>query len=406
LLKAGYMEEWRYHESLSGTPQGGIISPLLANIYLNELDKFVEDTLMPAYTKGNARKKNPEYRRIQKQAKAAHTQGNREEAKRLRAEYRKLATTTPSDYRRLRYVRYADDFLLGFVGPKNEAEEIRRRLGEFLEQRLKLTLSPEKTLITHALDGKAKFLGYEISVARVGHLISENGRRATNGRITLWMPHNVAQKYRDRFSKEGRITHRTDLLDDSDYTILQRFQSILLGVYNYYCMAINVSTQMGSINWTLETSMLKTLACKLQCSVSAIARKYRVADSDHKMFRVVIERPDKAPLVAVFGGFPLERIPEGLGVTDFRFDAAWFKPGDKRSEVVQRLIAGKCELCGWDGLVAVHHIRRLADIDRPGRRPRTPWEKIMSARKRKTLVVCEPCHEAIHAGRYDGPSPG
>src|SRR4051812_1462794 len=122
------------------------------------------------------------------------------------------------------------------------------------------------------------------------------------------------------------------------------------------------------------------------------------------MLRVVIERPGKAPLVAVFGGFPLERKPDGLGTTDFQFEPAWFAPGDKRSEVVQRLMAGKCELCEREGPMQVHHIRKLADIDRPGRRPKTVWERIMSARKRKTLVVCKDCHDAIHAGRYDGPS--
>jgi len=406
LLKAGYMEDWRYHDTLSGTPQGGIISPLLSNIYLNELDRFVEDTLKPLYTKGERRRQNPAYTHLQKLMATARKQGNLVEVSRLKVERRKLMSMAPHDpdYRRLRYIRYADDFLLGFVGPKNEAEDIRQRLSDFLEQRLRLTLSVEKTFITHALDGKAKFLGYEIAVTREGNLISEDGRRATNGRIALWMPRKVACKYRDRFSRSGKVTHKAELFVDTDYTILQRYQSILKGVYNYYCMAINVSAQTNGIRWVLETSLTKTLASKFKCSVCEIYRRYKVADSDHRMLRVVIERPDKAPLVAVFGGFPLERKPEGLGTTDFRFETAWFKPGGKRSEVVQRLLAGKCELCGNEGPMEVHHIRKLADIDRPGRRPRTIWEKIMSARKRKTLVVCEDCHDAVHAGRYDGPS--
>ena len=94
-----------------------------------------------------------------------------------------------------------------------------------------------------------------------------------------------------------------------------------------------------------------------------------------------------------------------MGAVDFRFESAWHKPANQRSEVVQRLLVGKCELCGLeDGPVQVHHIRKLADIDRPGRRPQARWEKIMSAPKRKTLVVCEDCHRLIHAGRYDGPA--
>jgi len=408
LLGAGYMEQWRRYDTLSGTPQGGIASPLLANIYLNELDRFVEDTLIPAYTRGKGRKANPAYRRCCKLIGKAKGRGDFDEVKRLRRERRHLISVKPvdPDHRRLRYIRYADDFLLGFVGPKGEAEEIRRRLSEFLEQRLKLTLSPEKTLITHAVDDQAKFLGYEISVTRKGDLLT-GGARTTNGRIMLRMPRKVVQKYIDRYSEKGKITHKKELISESDYTIIRRYQGVLRGIYNFYCMAINVGTnkRMGYVKWVLETSLAKTLANKLRCGVTDIFRKYRVEVLDRKALQVVIERPDKAPLVATFGGFPLERIPEGMGVVDFRFDMAWHRPAAKRSEVVQRLLAGRCELCGRKGVpVDVHHIRKLADIDQPGRRPKEEWERKMSAMKRKTLVVCEACHTAIHGGRYDGPA--
>jgi len=175
LLKAGYMEDWRYYDTLSGVPRGGIMSPLMANIYLNEVDRFVEDTLIPAYTRGNERKRNPDYIRCCRLIDRAKSRNDFDEVKRLRRERRNLMSVKPvdPDHRRLRYIRYADDFLLGFVGPRNEAEEIRQRLSEFLEQHLKLTLSPEKTLITHAVDDQAKFLGYEISVTRKGDLLTD-----------------------------------------------------------------------------------------------------------------------------------------------------------------------------------------------------------------------------------------
>jgi group II intron reverse transcriptase/maturase len=405
LLQAGYMEDWRYYDTLSGTPQGGIISPLLANIYLNELDTFMENTLIPAYTTGQRRRSNPAYDQLGRLIRAARKREDFQEVKRLRRARRELTAVDPCDpdYRRLRFVRYADDFLLGFVGPRQEADAIRQRLGDFLQHRLKLTLSVEKTLITHATDQKAKFLGYEIKVSRCGSLISANGKRATNGRIALLMPAKVVRKYRDRFSRKGKIIHRTDLIHDTDYTILQRYQGVFRGIYNYYCMAVNVSKRMSRIGWILDTSLTKTLACKFRCRVSQIYRKYRVCILGRKMHRVVIERPGKEPLVATFGGFPLDRIPDGLGAKDFRFETAWYTPGDKRAEVVQRLLAGTCELCEVENVpVEVHHIRKLADIDRAGRRPKAGWEKRMAARKRKTLVVCEECHKAIHAGRYDG----
>jgi group II intron reverse transcriptase/maturase len=407
LLRAGYMEGWRHGDTLSGTPQGGILSPLLANIYLNELDRFVEDTLIPAYTKGERRQRNPAYDHLSRLLREARRRGDGDEAKRLRRARRELTSVAPQDpgYRRLRYLRYADDFLLGFVGPRKEADDIRQRLGEFLRQQLRLALSVEKTLITHATDAKAKFLGYELQVTRCASLVSENGKRAANGRIALLMPQKVVRSYRDRYSSHGKVIHRNSLLFDTDYTILQRYQGVLRGIYNYYCMAANVSKRMNRIRRILSTSLTKTLACKLRCRVSQVYRKYRVVVLDRVMLRVVIQRPGKEPLVAAFGGFPFERIPDGLGAKDFQFEPAWYAPGDKRAEVVQRLLVGKCELCGAeDAPVAVHHIRKLADIDRAGRRPKAAWEKRMAARKRKTLVVCANCHKDIHAGRYDGPS--
>jgi hypothetical protein len=173
-----------------------VISPLLSNIYLNEFDRWVEDWLIPTYTRGERRKHNPAYTRLKKKLKKAREDGRIEEIPQLMRELQSFPSADPYDpnYRRLRYVRYADDFLLGFAGPRNEAEEIRDRTAEFLEQQLKLTLSVEKTLVTHASSEKAKFLGHEFTVTRDNSLISRNGLRSTNGNIALMMPRTVYQK--------------------------------------------------------------------------------------------------------------------------------------------------------------------------------------------------------------------
>ena len=187
LLQAGYLEGWRYHETLSGSPQGGVVSPILANIYLDKLDKYVEQVLIPAYTQGTTRRTNAQYDVLQTRLYRARKKGDKKQAKALLKQLQRLPRRDPSDanYRRLRYVRYADDTLFGFVGPREEAEDIKRQLGEFLRDHLKLELSQEKTLITHAQTEAAHFLGYEIATQHEDTKHDRLGHRSVNGRIVL-----------------------------------------------------------------------------------------------------------------------------------------------------------------------------------------------------------------------------
>ncbi|WP_249715212.1 reverse transcriptase/maturase family protein, partial [Rhizomonospora bruguierae] len=163
MLTAGYLEDWNWGATLSGAPQGGVASPVLSSVYLHKLDQFVETVLIPEYTRGGRRARNPAYLDLQNQLAKVRRRGDRPLARALRRQMVSLPSADPNDpgYRRLRYCRYADDHLLGFTGPKAEAEEIKQRLAEFLRDELKLELSQEKTLITHARTGAARFLGYE-----------------------------------------------------------------------------------------------------------------------------------------------------------------------------------------------------------------------------------------------------
>jgi group II intron reverse transcriptase/maturase len=239
LLDAGYMEDWTYNQTLSGVPQGGVVSPILANILLNKLDRFVEDTLIPQYTKGTKRKLDRRYRRLVEQARRERRKGNVAKANELKKQFQKLPSVVMSpEFRRLKYVRYADDFLLGFVGTKAEAEEIKRQLRQFLREELKLEWSEERTLITHARSEAARFLGYEVTVHQEDpKQVTTSNRgalRSVNGGIGLRVPEDVLKDKCERYMRNGKAVHRTELLHESDFTIVAKYQLEFQGIANYY----------------------------------------------------------------------------------------------------------------------------------------------------------------------------
>lgn len=400
LLKAGYMENWKWHAALSGTPQGGILSPLLANIYLNELDKFVEERLLPEYNYGETRRSNPEYRRYRYQRDKAKLQNDREAYKAWNQKMRSVPSldTHDPDYRRLRYLRYADDFLLGFTGARSEAEEIKGKLAEWLGNELKLELSKTKTVITHGSTTAARFLGYDIAVERSDSYRDSTGRRCLNGKIILYLPKDKLNAFISRYTEKGKAIHRSELLHRSDYDIVMTYQTKFRGYVQYYQMAQNLH-QMSKLQWIMSTSMLKTLANKHKTSVRKTSKKYgctiQTERGELKGFRVVVEREGKKPLIAEFGGIHLTTNSRVSHITDA---IAQYQIWGKGTELIQRLLADQCEMCGSREDVEVHHVRRLADLTKKGRKEKPLWVKRMAALRRKTLVVCRVCHNAIHAG--------
>jgi group II intron reverse transcriptase/maturase len=399
MLQAGYVEDWRWTATLSGAPQGGIASPVLSNIYLDRFDQFVEQQLIPEYTRGEQRRSEPRYRRVENQIAKATRHGDRDAVRALRRLRRGLPSQDPGDpgYRRLRYVRYCDDFLLGFAGPRREAQEITSKIGGFLRDELKLELSESKTVITHATSQAARFLGYEIRTQHADTKITR-GRRAVNGAIGLFVPRNFIRDRCARYMSKGKPAQRGPLLHDEDYTIVAKYGSEYRGFVQYYLLAQDVF-RLAKLHWVMETSMLKTLAGKHKSTVAKMARKYKASidtpDGPRTCFQVTVHREQgKKPLVARFGGIPLTRKR-----TAVLTDLIPIMATAKRNELIRRLVAERCELCETGIGLQVHHIRKLADLNKPGRPERPSWVHLMAKRKRKTLVVCEQCHQDIHAGR-------
>jgi group II intron reverse transcriptase/maturase len=403
MLKAGYLEDWRWNATLSGCPQGGIASPVLSNIYLDRLDQYVEQRLLPEYNSGRRRRPNRDYQVVEYAIQRARRHGDRADARRLSLLRRQLPSQDPNDpgYRRLRYVRYCDDWLLGFAGPKREAEEIKSKIAVFLHDELKLELSQPKTLITHATSQAARFLGYEIRAQHSDTKISRN-RRAVNGAIGLFVPKTVIRQRCALYMSKGKPAQRGALLHDDDFTIVAKYGSEYAGLVQYYLLAQDVF-RLGRLQWVMETSMLKTLAGKHRSTVNKMARKYKTTiespTGPRRVFQVTVERDrGRKPLAARFGGIPLKRVRTAV-LTDQRPVMA----SARRNELIHRLLAGHCEICESTMGLEVHHIRKLADLNKPGRRDKPAWMHLMAMRRRKTLVICRRCHEDIHAGRATKP---
>jgi group II intron reverse transcriptase/maturase len=399
MLQAGYLEDWVWNATLSGVPQGGVLSPCLSNIYLDRLDKFVETTLLPGYNRGVLRRNNPEYRRVQYAVAKARARGDHVAVRALRKQQRGLPSHDAHDpgYRRLRYVRYADDILLGFTGPKAETEEIKRRLAQFLCDDLKLELSETKTLITHARTSAARFLGYEI-ITQYDNRKQTVGRRSVNGQIRLRVPGDVIKAKCSRYTHGGKPASRSELMNEPDHTIINCFGAEYRGIVQYYLLAGDVH-RLDRLHWVMQTSLLKTLAGKYGSTVTTMARRYKATietpHGPHKCLQVSVDRgKERKPLVATFGGIPLRRQKHAA-----LKDRAPVPAAAPRKELIDRLRAGRCEICGDADQVQVHQIRKLSDLDKPGQPDHPEWARIMLKRRRKTLVVCAACHATIHPGR-------
>ena len=289
----------------------------------------------------------------------------------------------------------ATRLLLGFVGTREEAEDIKSRLASFLREQLRLELSPEKTLITHARSEKARFLGYELCVTQDDRKHT-NGRRSVNAVVSLRVPKDVIKAKCEPYQKSGRPIHRPELLGHSVFDIVAQYQSVYRGIVNFYRMAHNLR-DLSRLHGVMQHSLTKTLAAKLRISVPKVYERFATTieteDGQRRVLEIRIDRRDKKPLIARWGDISL------AWQLDTTLSDREPVPMINMTELVQRLAADECELCGSRDNVQVHHIRALKNLQKAGRPEKPLWARVMAARRRKSLVVCETCHWAIHEGR-------
>lgn len=417
-LKAGYFEGWKYNHSYSGTAQGSIISPILSNIYLNELDTFM-DEFKVKFDKGTFRKTNPKYNRLngnvmylKKKLSITWESKTAQEKKLAIKNVREILKSKlsiqasdpmDSSYRRLVYVRYADDFLVGVIGSKMDAISIKSDISNFLEEKLKLKMSEEKTLITHS-SNNARFLGFDITVDRRTNTIkNKNGAniRCFYGRVRLIMPRDKLQnkllEYKALKINKGpnnkevwEPIRRGYLKDKPDIDILRQYNSKIVGLYNYYRIANNAST-MHRFKYVMEYSMYKTFAAKYESTVRKIRRKFNL----NGKFAIKYTSKKSTNILPFYnGGFKRKNFAtKDKDIDKIPIYGKYSIP----KSLISRMLSDRCEWCfNSSKNLEVHHVRKLKNLIGIKK-----WEKVMIDKNRKTLVLCSECHQKLHLGLLD-----
>lgn len=403
-LKAGYLEDWVYNNTYSGTPQGGVISPILANIYLHELDLFAEK-LKADFDKKADRAYTPEYdktrcrvaylRKLIGKTEGEKRQQLIDEFHETRSKMLKIPSKSQTD-KKLVYVRYADDFLIGVNGSKEDCEEIKAKLKEFISNELAMELSEEKTLVTHSNE-YARFLGYDVRIRR-DFTIKPGGQGCTKRTLSnsceLNAPLNdKIHKYlfnkgivEQKASGELEPVKRGNLTRLPAIEIIDTYNAELRGICNYYGLASNFS-RFTYLSYLFEYSLLKTLAAKHRSSIAKVKRRYK----DGKGKWRIPYQTKQGTKHRYFADWQECKKPT---FCNDEISKVGFYHLNTRSTFEERLNAKLCELCGVTGdsvKYEIHHVNKIKNL-----KGKTKWEQCMIAKRRKTLVVCKRCHIDIH----------
>nr|ATI20252.1 group II intron reverse transcriptase/maturase [Juglanconis oblonga] len=419
--KAGYID-WdgskkRYVAPDTGVPQGGIISPILSNLVLHELDIYIEE-LRKKYARLGMGKKpyltNPVYHkytmRINRLKKVVSvldkTDLNYDIKKanlltqiKLRRKIKSLIANP--EVTRIRYVRYADDWLIGVWGTRKTSELIKLGIKEFLAT-IGLELSEEKTLITNARTKRASFLGVLIKnkASNKGAMALKTykggKRRMPTG--NLWMTAPIPELVSKLGAKGFLSIKRKEWFPHSigKFTVLPvkdiilRYLAILQGITNYYTFADN-RPRLNKIVWILRESLRKTISRKLKLNKASFLSRYG------KHIKMSIKKKDGKVKIISFIGPVLSRSPMSfLGASGF-YDP--FSIVDRKISTISSLDMA-CANCGSEERVEMHHLRHIRTINVK----LSPFDKMMARINRKQVPLCRSCHIDVHTGKYQGKS--
>jgi group II intron reverse transcriptase/maturase len=411
-LRAGYLEKWEYNTTYSGAPQGSGVSPILANIYLNELDVFMENLKKDFDRQNSYRKPQKAYSQTlgliaywKKKLKSAKVENNEAEVEkataRIKELYAKLRVTPcyeaiDESFKKIQYTRYADDFVIGVIGSKADAEEIKRRVGDFLKGELNLIMSDEKTKITHSAE-LIRFLGYDLSVSRSKDCMRDkngNLKRAWYGQVKLYVPKekwfNKLLEYKAMYIKKckngkelWKPTYRGKFINMPDAQIVSQFNAEIRGIYNYYRLAINVSV-LDKFYRIMKASLYKTFGCKYRTTYKHICERYKRNGEFIVKYKT---QSGTKEIMFYHDGFRMNMKP----APDFADIMPTYRKYTKKNSLIHRLQAGYCELCGKQtDEVIMHHVRKLKEL-----KGTTEWERKMIEIRRKSLAVCPECFKEI-----------
>ena len=404
-LKAGYLENWVYHRTYSGTPQGSVVSPILTNVYLDKLDRKLE-AIGKNYHHGERRKANRKHNSLYGKRKQLLEEGEAHPSRRgsLRQELRELnqqlLETPASDYHnpsytRVKFLRYADDIAVGVIGPKALAVQIQEEIATFLQEELHLELNRNKTRIIHLSTERARFLGYQFKTAspRLRRRNMQRGRsphnvtrtvKTTSGQIQILVPLKEFSEKLKKYMAKGQPAGLSRLVNQPVEHIIEHYNGMMRGWYNYYQLAENVSS-LNYTRYVLKYSLAKTLAHKERSTVSRVFRKY---GRD-----ITVIKPNGRS--THFFNQPLTQVKKvQTPLRECDLIPTW---GPRRTRT--KLGEG-CLICGRMEGVEMHHVRHIRKRGEPVK----GFTRYLAAINRKQVPVCKGCHQEIHQGKYDGVS--